>query len=433
MKKYIFLLSLFWIFTTAISAQNITRLEYSIDGFVAEGNGTALEIQGNSTELDAGFNIDISGLEPGIHTIHFRAMNENGVWSFAAQRSFYIAEEPIQEEIVALEYSMDEMVKEGDGNLISLQNGTNQLDSTIQFDISGLEPGIHNIYMRAKNKPGVWSLPVQRSFVIIKTDTTKIENIFYRLYNDDFESTWMTVSVDPARKNVDSTFMLSVAALDLNENYTVELYAQNSKGVRGYSVFLEDLSLRRNNAPESVKETLELSMSVNQNLEISMDSLFQDADLAFGDSLVYMISASDNPEIFDFASWNTPGILTLTPSAGQNGTYIFWLKTTDLALETDSIQVALTVTGSTGFDEQLAETKFSIYPNPARDYLTIKRNDYSEKEYSLRLFNTTGQLFIKKQITESEHQLNLREYSGGVYFIVLQNDEFTVRETVVIE
>jgi hypothetical protein len=203
--------------------------------------------------------------------------------------------------------------------------------------------------------------------------------------------------------------------------------------VRGYSVFLEDLSLRQNNAPESMKETLELSMSVNQNLDISMDSLFQDADLAFGDSLVYMISASDNPDIFDFASWDTPGVLTLTPAAGQNGNYTFWLKTNDLALETDSIQVALTVTSSTGIDEQLAETKFSIYPNPARDYLTIKRNDYSEKEYSLRLFNTTGQLFIKKQITESEHQLDLREYSGGVYFIVLQNDEFTVRKTVVIE
>jgi hypothetical protein len=227
--------------------------------------------------------------------------------------------------------------------------------------------------------------------------------------------------------------MLSIAALDLSENYTVELYAQNSKGVRGYSVFLEDLSLRQNNAPESLKEMLDLSMSVNQNLEISMDSLFQDADLAFGDSLAYMISISDNPDIFDFASWNYPGILSLTPAAGQNGNYTFWLKANDLALETDSIQVVLAVTGSTGIDDQPAETRFIIYPNPARDYLTIRRDDYLHNSYLLRLFNATGQLFIKKQVSESEHRLNLSEYPGGVYFIVLQNDEFTVRKSVVVE
>ena len=433
MKKYFFLLSLFWTLTTMISAQNITRLEYSINGFVAEGNGTTLEIPGNSTELDADFDIDIAGLEPGSHTIHFRAMNEDGVWSFAAERSFYIPEEPVTDGIVAVEYSIDEAVKEGDGNLIALQNGTNLLDSTFKFDISNLEPGIHNIYMRAKNKLGVWSLPVAKSFVISESDTAEIENIFYRFYNDEFESIWMNASVDPARKNVDSTIMASVTGLNLDENYSIEFYAENNLGVRSFSVFLNDLNLRQNNAPESLKETLELSMSVNQNLAISMDSLFQDADLAFGDSLVYMISDSDNPDIFDFASWNTPGILSLTPASGQNGNYTFWLKTTDLALESDSIQVALAITGSTGINDQPAETKFNIYPNPARDYVTIRWNDYSQNGYTLGLLNTTGQLFIKKQVTESEHHLDLSEYSGGVYFIVLQNDELTVRKTVVIE
>ncbi len=433
MNKYIFLLSLFWAFTTMVTAQNITRLEYSIDGFVAEGKGTALEIPGNTTEIDTEIKIDISELEPGNHTIYYRAMNENGVWSFAAERTFYIPEPPITEGIVAVEYSIDEMVKEGDGKLIALQNGTNQLDSTIQFDIGGLAPGIHNIYMRAKNKIGVWSMPAQRSFIITEPDTTKIENIFYRLYNDDFESAWMMASEDPARKNVDSTIMLSVASLNLSENYTVELYAQNSKGVRGYSVFLEDLSLRQNNAPESLKEMLELSMSVNQHLQISMDSLFQDADLAFGDSLAFLISDSDNPGIFDFASWNTPGILSLTPVAGQNGSYTFWLKTTDLAAESDSVQVTLTITGTTGIEENALNNRFLIYPNPARDYLTVKSGVNSDKGFKLELFNTTGQLLYSKKISDNEYVLDLKNYSGGLYFLVLNASEFSFRKTIIVK
>ena len=186
MRKYIFLLSLFWAFTTIVSAQNINQLEYSIDGFVAEGKGTAIEIPGNSAELESEFNIDISGLEPGNHIIYFRARNDEGVWSFAGERSFYISEPPITEGIVAMEYSIDKMVKQGDGEFITLQNGTNNLDSTLTFDVDELAPGIHNIYMRAKNKLDVWSLPAERSFVIPEPDTAKIENIYYRIYNDEF-------------------------------------------------------------------------------------------------------------------------------------------------------------------------------------------------------------------------------------------------------
>ena len=93
----------------------------------------------------------------------------------------------------------------------------------------------------------------------------------------------MAAPVVPERKNVDSTIMASVTGLDFGSSYTVELYAENNRGVRGFSAFLNDVSLRMDNAPERMKDTLEISMLVNQNIEISMDTLFNDNDLILGD------------------------------------------------------------------------------------------------------------------------------------------------------
>jgi hypothetical protein len=431
MKKYIFLLSLFWAIATTISAQNITRLEYSIDGFVAEGKGTALVIQENSTELNTEFDIDIAGLEPGNHTIHFRAMNEDGVWSFATERSFYIPEPPITEGIVAMEYSIDKMVKEGGGEPLSLQKGTNSIDSILHIDISGLEAGIHNIYMRSKNKLGVWSLPVSKSFVMVKPDTTKIENIKYRFYNDTYKGTWMTALVDPARKNVDSIFMISSVGLDLNQSYTIELYAKNNMSVRSFSAYLNNVILQANNSPERLKDTLKVRIAVNQQMDIKMDTLFADADLIMGDDLMYSIAGINNLELLDFTTWDSNTLLSFSPAAQNSGMYNFWIKTHDLAGDADSLYVDLTVGNPTGIYSTNEQDAFEIYPNPVNEILTIKKLRNIDSGYNLKLHTLEGRLIFVDEVTAPDYRLSLSSYPQGVYIIYLMNNEFAVRKKII--
>ena len=432
MKKFISLLSLFWIIVTSVSAQNITRLEYSIDSFVAEGNGTALEIPGNSNELNSDFNIDISSLEPGIHTIHFRALNEEGVWSFAAERTFYIPEPPITEGIVTIEYSIDTYKKEGEGEPLILQKGTNSVDSVLNIDISDLEAGIHNIYTRSKNKMGVWSLPVSKSFVIVKPDTTKVENVLYRFYNDNYKGAWMTASVDPARKNVDSLFMVSTAGLDLDQDYTIEFYAKNNTEVRSYSAFLSNVDLQINNAPQRMKDSLELIITANQQKELKMDTLFSDQDQILGDSLIYSLEGLDNSDLLNFTDWSSNSILSFTPIDGNSGLYNFWLKTSDISGESDSIQIMLKVTTETGIEDLVSENRFLIYPNPASDYVNIKAMDGFMAGYKIMLYSTTGKLLYSSNVKDKEYTLSLSRYPQGIYLIVLQNSEFMNRKKLII-
>ncbi len=434
MKKYIFLLSLFWAIATLVSAQNISRLEYSIDGFVAEGKGTPLEISGNETEINSMFDIDISGLEPGIHTILFRSMNENGIWSFPAERTFYIPEPPITEGIVAIEYSIDKILKEGSGEQLKVDKATNWLDSSFVFDIAGLEAGTHNIYFRAKNKFGKWSMPANRAFVVVKPDTVKVEKIYYRFYNDGYQSSWMMAEVDPARKNLDSTIATSVTGLDLGEQYTIELFAKNSMGVRGFSTFLSPVDLQMNNAPISLRDSLTVNIMVNELKGISMDSLFNDQDLAFGDHLAYSISNPENPELMAFSKWVTPSIINFSPDNNQNGKYQFWLTASDVAWEKDSIKVILTVSGTTGIESQSWDKRITVYPNPATNYTTIKVNSYNLiNGYLLKLYNSTGQLLKTEFVTANDHRLNLDGLTKGLYFLLMESNDFRVRKKILHE
>ncbi len=63
----VILLSAGW----TVYAQNITKLEYSFDKFVKEGDGTIINMDGNTGSIDQEFPIDISELDPGQHTIFF--------------------------------------------------------------------------------------------------------------------------------------------------------------------------------------------------------------------------------------------------------------------------------------------------------------------------------------------------------------------------
>ena len=432
MKKLIFLLSLFLALGINTYAQNITRLEYSIDGFVAEGNGTALDVPGNAPDLNSTFNIDVTGLEPGNHTIYFRAMNDQGVWSFAAERSFYIPEPPITDGIVAMEYTMDDFKKEGDGQALALNENTNALDSTLVFDVSKMEPGLHNIYMRAKNKMGVWSFPVDRSFVVSRPDTTKVEKIVYRIYNDNYESAWMTSDVMPTRKQVDSALMVSTSGLDLDQNYSMEFYARNNKGVRGFSAFLNNVDLMQNSSPVSLMDTLRLMMNFNENLSVSMDSLFDDANLMQGDSLIYQIVAANPIDLLDFTKWSTARVLSLMPAESNVGEYSFRLKAMDLSGESDSLMVALDVMNPTGIENnKTVKDQFLIYPNPVIDVLTIRINSAIGSGYHLSLFNISGQLMTAGSVSDKEYHMNLSGYSQGVYFILIQNKDLQIRKTIV--
>ncbi len=73
-----------------------------------------------------------------------------------------------------------------------------------------------------------------------------------------------------------------------------------------------------------------------------------------------------------------------------------------------------------------------IYPNPARDFVSIELPpNYSQ--VSLNIYNLTGQLISQKQITQPNQNILITELGNGMYIFVIQNEDRVIgRERVVV-
>ena len=88
------------------------------------------------------------------------------------------------------------------------------------------------------------------------------------------------------------------------------------------------------------------------------------------------------------------------------------MTVTDSGGNTDTCEAIVTVEPGLSIEENILEN-INIYPNPTANVLYIKSN------YSLDydMFNIVGQKIISGQINEGDNELNLRQYSNGIYFI----------------
>ncbi|UPT65778.1 MAG: T9SS type A sorting domain-containing protein [Sphingobacteriales bacterium JAD_PAG50586_3] len=74
----------------------------------------------------------------------------------------------------------------------------------------------------------------------------------------------------------------------------------------------------------------------------------------------------------------------------------------------------------------------SIYPNPAKDFVSIELSkNYNQTQ--LRIYNLTGQLISQKQITQPNQTIPISELGNGVYIFVIQSgDNLIGRQRVLV-
>jgi len=77
----------------------------------------------------------------------------------------------------------------------------------------------------------------------------------------------------------------------------------------------------------------------------------------------------------------------------------------------------------------------TIYPNPAKEVLNIKRNFGSTLDYQIQLFDTQGHLVLEEILSgnSSETQLSLSSIKKGVYLLKVTQDKSVQTERIVIQ
>ncbi|MCF8298580.1 MAG: hypothetical protein K9J13_13615, partial [Saprospiraceae bacterium] len=73
--------------SNSLGFPDINAVEYFIDTDPGYGNGTSVNLAPDSI-INQAFTINLNGINPGIHTLFFRALDDNGIWSQTYTRAF---------------------------------------------------------------------------------------------------------------------------------------------------------------------------------------------------------------------------------------------------------------------------------------------------------------------------------------------------------
>lgn len=81
---------------------------------------------------------------------------------------------------------------------------------------------------------------------------------------------------------------------------------------------------------------------------------------------------------------------------------------------------------STGISEEPQATAFSIYPNPARDYVWVAQDGSQGVSNTFRIHSSNGQLIQQGMLGATEQRLDISTLSPGMYQVVIGNEAKTM-------
>jgi hypothetical protein len=91
------------------------------------------------------------------------------------------------------------------------------------------------------------------------------------------------------------------------------------------------------------------------------------------------------------------------------------------------------VSPCTGIDQTIiALNSYDVYPNPTSSEITVSLKTFDLSTF-VEVYNTLGQLIIKKAAAEKNIKLNLSELAEGVYHVRITNEGKQLYQTKVIK
>ena len=138
---------------------------------------------------------------------------------------------------------------------------------------------------------------------------------------------------------------------------------------------------------------------------------------------IAVISAEDiNNGSFDDCGEVTLSINQTEFDESHIGNNTIILNVTDSAGNTNTCEATVNVEAGLSIEENMFNS-IAIYPNPTSEYIYIRSNN----SFDYELFNMLGQRIKSGNLLEGNNEINLKNYSDGVYFInfLMENKKYT--------
>jgi len=81
------------------------------------------------------------------------------------------------------------------------------------------------------------------------------------------------------------------------------------------------------------------------------------------------------------------------------------------------VQQPFEISVVTGIEEKDINMSFSVYPNPATDFLSLKIANYNNEKLSYRLYDIRGNLLQNKKVLAAESAISMQNLASGTYIL----------------
>lgn len=291
------------------------------------------------------------------------------------------------------------------------------LDTTFTISLI-VNDGISNsvedqvlINVRQVNKAPVYISP--------KMFYTNVDEPFeFQLEGFDIDNDPITFSINDLpssltiSKNSSTTATLSGTFADQNtENYFFKVIL--SSGSLGTEETIT-INITKNDRSPYVKDSIQ-DISVDRRAPeqtIDLNTIFADDDP--GDILDFSISSNTNQQVVN--ALINGNILILSFSPENAGTSEIAIGATSKGKVATS-KFYVEVKNPTGIDVQKIDTNFQVFPNPTMGLIQINFEHTPKTDTWVSIFDPSGRIILKKQVTGKFVNLTLESYTPGIYFV----------------
>jgi type IX secretion system substrate protein len=140
-------------------------------------------------------------------------------------------------------------------------------------------------------------------------------------------------------------------------------------------------------------------------------------------SMVFFDSLYIEPRIY---TGGTPGDYFLRYAIGDID---YWDRN---PADDISNPIPITLIDNTGIGEVLSESNVSLYPNPATNLLNIEFKEYSRELIEMEIIDLTGKVVRTGQLSNNQTTIGLDGLGKGIYFVKLQNGQFSESHKIFI-
>lgn len=465
---------------TASLGRNIVKYEWQL----RKSTGTAYMSQN-------GPSVTLTSMTNGIYWLRLYAYDDAGYYSCKDIQVVLTKLHQIPGKIEAEEFSS--MFNIGTEKCFDTDGGLNvgwiALDSYMDYAVNIQEAGMYSIELREAGAGGVadggvWKLLLDGAPVtpIIKVPGTGGYQIFKTIYSNAilpqgihtlrfnclktgsninwyrFTKTNATIQVSP-----DRSFTLPKDSVHLN------VIATDPSGIKSYNWTLlqgKSTAVISNGTTENVTITklepgeylFNVAAITNTNIEYNANvkvtvapcldvvtvnagldvritlpensvELQATADAASGIATYAWKQKSGVPATMENANTNT---LKLSGLLGGKVYYFIVTATSNGGcFATDEVKV--TVFDATGIDNLKSDIDLSIYPNPARNTLTIARQEGDNSPSTLKLTDISGKILKQEDWSTDKTTWNVSQFAKGLYFISIFSNEKVTHKRLFIE